>query len=98
MPTPRFASSLVVPTQAPIVDCPSDARYEIGPIGVSTFSPRKAATSLSVSVEPALRIASTIDRYVIYPTSEPSTGYLSYFLFNLASKSLCAGDERSSQG
>ena len=32
MPTPRWGSSLVVPTQAPMVDCPSAARNTIGPI------------------------------------------------------------------
>src|SRR2546427_7564405 len=61
IPTPRLASSFVVPTQAPIVDWPSEARKVIGPTGVSTLRPRNAATSLSVSVEPALRIASAIE-------------------------------------
>jgi hypothetical protein len=64
MPTPRWGSSLVVPTHAPIVDCPSAARNVTGPIGVSTLRPLKAATSLGVSVPPAYLMASATDRYV----------------------------------
>src|SRR4029077_12546506 len=55
IPTPRCASSLVVPTHAPIVDWPSEARKVTGPIGVSTFRPLKAATSFGVSGAPAFR-------------------------------------------
>jgi hypothetical protein len=45
-----------------MVDCPSAARNMIGPIGVSTFRPLKAATSFGVSVPPAFLRASATDR------------------------------------
>ena len=65
MPVPRLGSSFVVPTQAPMVDWPSEARKVMGPIGVSTLRFLKAATSLSVSVPPAFLMASAIETIVI---------------------------------
>jgi hypothetical protein len=78
MPTPRWGSTLVVPTQAPKVDWPSTARKVMGPIGVSDLEPFEGGNELG-RVR-ASRLADAVGDgpwYVMYPMREPSTGGLS---------------------